>query len=1479
VQELHKEVMRNGVAESTQVSSLLKGQSIKDVILNKCYIPLTVSVEKRSARTHSMRKTLDLERVISQVFGADTEGGKLLLCGGPGMGKTTAVEHLIWDWASGIHLQRYTFIMRLCSKVLRGPEHSLQNMLLSTHPHISAEHLQIILKMPHTLLLVSDHVQSFLSNPPESDKLLCDPDQPAGGNVLLHSLLEGTLLPGVSLLLTSREDLQLESVRLAHLMGFSSSQRKAYFQRFFNDKNKGKQILRRCEQAVGVNEICASPGLCWTLCCVCKERLQHQRCVPETLSELYCMIIHTLLQEHKVNVEAAKELVYGLGKLSEECTSDTFTHSDIIKCGLRPFLGSQILSAILRVNSDDVTSPEATYSFTPPTMKDFLGAVSFYLDQDDTRSLENPMEIHNYHFFLAGLSDPMQRKLLETCVGLLSSSRLSEFHSWLMRTVAEVLPEMNKTFHWHVLRILHHTLSPTLVRESVGSCKWRLIGYGDMQDADCAAMAFVVRCLGELQELNLYNSSLTEEQAEKLMAVFRLAESINLSQSKMDMGVIRHVAGALKEGRATDVDLKHCKLGDEAIKILCSSITHSRLHRLDLWDCGVTLESSEAIAEMLSRSKLRDLNLGANNLNDEGLIRLVGALGTSTCTLQTLSFDLCPLTGSCLAALSSALTSSLSDLRNLVLRRNSLVDDTLEHLSKALQSGRCKLNTLSLDSCELTGSCGPALAAALHSEHCCLTELDLSVNEFDESSAFLICDALKSPSCSLEKISMAACELTAPVFSALGSVLVCEASRLKELSIGVNRVGDAAVKHVLKALKHPHCRLQHLDLEMVHLTDACLDELCEGVMACGSLTSLILKNNILTDVSVPRLVKLVQERPVLELKCAGVAQGGYEERRGGVHPVSVEKRSARTHSMRKTLDLERVISQVFGADTEGGKLLLCGGPGMGKTTAVEHLIWDWASGIHLQRYTFIMRLCSKVLRGPEHSLQNMLLSTHPHISAEHLDIILKMPHTLLLVSDHVQSFLSNPPESDKLLCDPDQPAGGNVLLHSLLEGTLLPGVSLLLTSREDLQLESVRLAHLMGFSSSQRKAYFQRFFNDKNKGKQILRRCEQAVGVNEICASPGLCWTLCCVCKERLQHQRCVPETLSELYCMIIHTLLQEHKVNVEAAKELVYGLGKLSEECTSDTFTHSDIIKCGLRPFLGSQILSAILRVNSDDVTSPEATYSFTPPTMKDFLGAVSFYLDQDDTRSLENPMEIHNYHFFLAGLSDPMQRKLLETCVGLLSSSRLSEFHSWLMRTVAEVLPEINKTSHWHVLRILHHTLSPTLVRESVGSCKWRLIGYGDMQDADCAAMAFVVRCLGELQELNLYNSSLTEEQAEKLMAVFRLAESINLSQSKMGMGVIRHVARALKEGRATDVDLKHCNLGDKAIKILCSSITHSRLHRLDLRACGVTLESSETIAEMLSRSKLHDLSLAGNNLKDDGLIRLVGALGTSTCTLQML
>ena len=58
-----------------------------------------------------------------------------------------------------------------------------------------------------------------------------------------------------------------------------------------------------------------------------------------------------------------------------------------------------------------------------------------------------------------------------------------------------------------------------------------------------------------------------------------------------------------------------------------------------------------------------------------------------------------------------------------------------------------------------------------------------------------------------------------------------------------------------------------VSLEMIGLTDDCVADLCEAVRAHGSLKTLILKNNSLTDSSIPSLVQLAKACPGMkELK-------------------------------------------------------------------------------------------------------------------------------------------------------------------------------------------------------------------------------------------------------------------------------------------------------------------------------------------------------------------------------------------------------------------------------------------------------------------------------------------------------------------------------------------------------------------------------------------------------------------------------------
>ncbi|KAG1973381.1 NACHT, LRR and PYD domains-containing protein 12-like [Pimephales promelas] len=798
VQQLYKEALRNSVLNSTLPSSLLGGQPVGEVIQRGHYTPLSVCPDRDGYGRVNRGHWKSFEDVISREFPPGSEGRRVVLHGGVGTGKTTVVEKVIWDWATGTRLQHYALLLRvpvLELAALGGKPTSLQSMLCRMHSQISAETLSVALESPQSLLLVLDGLeqsQDLLCTPSSSSGLVCDVRQEATGSVLLCSLLHSSLLPGASMLITSREPVKLEALRSFEVVGFSQTQRRMFFQKFFHDPGLSERLFQQSEQALGVCEQCFRPAFCWTLCSV----FESKSTPPETLTHLLSIITHMLLQKQKTHAEETRELVLGLGKL----TNPVCSYDDVTSCGLRSFLQQPVLSKFLCFNGD-VTSPDSTFSFLSPMMQEFLLAASFYLDQSVQISDEGS---DFYYTFLAGLSDSVQRKPMEDSMGRFDETRISEFSQWLMGYVSKVLPDWRcgATKHFLVFRLLQHARNSSLVRESISKSQWRHIGYGDMQEPDCAALSYVVSCMGEMEYMNLYRAKLTDKQVEKLIPALRLSKSIGLMQSDLKLASVTHLATALAEGRMTTLNLSCSTLEKESLKTICHALTHTGLQSLTLNGCTLTAADCEELTKMLSGgSRLRVLILFGNQLEDQGLI----------------------------------------------------------HLSSALEN--CRLQEIKVFDCELTGSCCPSLAAVLQSENCCLTELDVSVNDLGQSGGMQICDALMAPKCTLEILELSRCELTEEVFRALGSVLTSGGSRLTSLSVGANNVGDSAAKHMWEALRHKNCKLQHLDLEMFTLTDACVEELCESVAASSTLSTLILKNNTMTDSAVPQLVKLMQARP------------------------------------------------------------------------------------------------------------------------------------------------------------------------------------------------------------------------------------------------------------------------------------------------------------------------------------------------------------------------------------------------------------------------------------------------------------------------------------------------------------------------------------------------------------------------------------------------------------------------------------------
>jgi len=63
------------------------------------------------------------------------------------------------------------------------------------------------------------------------------------------------------------------------------------------------------------------------------------------------------------------------------------------------------------------------------------------------------------------------------------------------------------------------------------------------------------------------------------------------------------------------------------------------LKQLNLWSCGITVQEAAAISEKTKTNTLEKLNVGANNLSDDGVKLISEVLSSKTCNLQSLHIN------------------------------------------------------------------------------------------------------------------------------------------------------------------------------------------------------------------------------------------------------------------------------------------------------------------------------------------------------------------------------------------------------------------------------------------------------------------------------------------------------------------------------------------------------------------------------------------------------------------------------------------------------------------------------------------------------------------------------------------------------------------------------------------------------------------------------------------------------------------------
>ncbi|XP_013367206.1 PREDICTED: NACHT, LRR and PYD domains-containing protein 14 [Chinchilla lanigera] len=211
----------------------------------------------------------------------------------------------------------------------------------------------------------------------------------------------------------------------------------------------------------------------------------------------------------------------------------------------------------------------------------------------------------------------------------------------------------------------------------------------------------------------------------------------------------------IRNKRLTHLCLADNSVGDRGVKLLSAALKNPEctLQSLVLRRCHFTSLSGEYLsASLLHNKSLIHLDLGSNSLQDCGVNLLCNVFHQQSCNLQDVELMSCVLTTECCLDLACAFLHSPS-LSSLDLGYNDLQDEGVQILCEALRNPKCNLQKLGLEYCGLTSLCCQDLSSALLSNQK-LIKMNLTQNNLGHEGIKTLCEVLTCPECKLQVLGL-----------------------------------------------------------------------------------------------------------------------------------------------------------------------------------------------------------------------------------------------------------------------------------------------------------------------------------------------------------------------------------------------------------------------------------------------------------------------------------------------------------------------------------------------------------------------------------------------------------------------------------------------------------------------------------------------------------------------------------------------------
>uniref|UniRef100_A0A8C4TBH3 NACHT domain-containing protein n=1 Tax=Erpetoichthys calabaricus TaxID=27687 RepID=A0A8C4TBH3_ERPCA len=523
-------------------------------------------------------------------------------------------------------------------------------------------------------------------------------------------------------------------------------------------------------------------------------------------------------------------------------------------------------------------------------------------------------------------------------------------------------------------------------------------------------------------------------------------------------------------------------------------------------------------------------------------------------------------------------------------------------------------------------------------------------------------------------------------------------------------------------------------------------------------------------------------------------------------------------------------------------IVVSGVMGIGKTTMVQKIMYDWARGTQYQRFAFVFLFKFRELNlidkenMPQMALTRLILRHYKYLSNDgRLKEILQKPETLLFIFDGLDEYKHKLDFTQSQLCsDPDIEVPVHILVTSLVSRTLLKGCSVLITSRprtlENMDIKRAdRVMEILGFFPEQMLMYCKKFFDDADVGTKAFQYMEKNIILYSMCFNPSYCWMICSALKSHFmtpeKEQGAAPRTVTEIFVMYLHNILTNHRQEVKNQQMILVKLGKMAfygMENRIHVFNEKQAMSTfGLQPVLSSPFLSGILQRQS---TLEHTTYTFYQFTLQEFMAACSFYLEQsgDMEEILEKWDSCKDDRFeivtrFMAGLAWCSVLKTVEKILGKFEGNTVKCIQMWVKQKTKRTLQGGDKSEALRVCQWLCETQNKELIRDSIGKNLTINFSVMPLSPLDCAVLASVISCCGELKELDLSGTPLTPQCIRRLAPGLSCCSKVWLRSCRLTARCCSALSSALSahNSRLTELWMGNNNMEDSGVEQLCEGI----------------------------------------------------------------